>query len=783
MATTPQTDTSRPYIGMDTDQAQRCEQIRERALSFEDSIPRGERLVLYTEAYQQSEGAPEVLRRALAFTHYLRHVTARVYAEDQLAGLPQRRVLCHQGLNPHDNDWWRWVDFPEVWGAHLALRHPDLPKDCRVACQWWADQSRPVCWPGATFSPQVKAAVDAGLFTANGSPLGHALPDHNYVLRTGLRRVIETCRDNTHKAATEELRVQAQAMAMCAQAAIDYAERYARLAMEAAETAHDAEQAQHLREIAQICSRVPAEPPATFHEALQCVWVIHRLDEMEQGDACSVAHSFGRLDQYLYRYYEADLAEGRIDRAGAKTLLTELYLKLHRYYADQHIMLGGSRPDGSDGCNALTELMLEIAAEQRLLVDIGARVHSGTPEWFWRKWAAMAPLNLGNTLFGEEPVIGGLKRLGLPDEAAQEFAVVGCVEVLVPGYLPSRTLEHYFSPTKALELALNRGKCPLTGEQVGPMSVSPSGMKTMQEVWHAFAAQFCHGLGLCVEGTNLGEESHARGVWLPFQSCTYQSAVARAVDVAHGGATRNMVGVAIYNVADAADGLAAIERLVFEDQTCTMQELAQALEDDFAGYESLRQRLINDAPKYGNGDEAADKWARRIVDLYAEQLARYRNTFDEPFMPMAFAVTMQMHGDIARKTGATPNGRRAGASMAASLTPAGGMDRHGPTAAMGSVCAIDHSKLPGGTGYILELHPSALSGPDPESDLAALLKSFFDMGGSNLSVNITSPQVLRDAQQRPEEHRSLSVRVFGYSDYFVNLSEDIQEYIIAKYDR
>lgn len=765
---------------VDSGMAGRVQAMRERALSLVDSIPRGERLLLYTESFQRTEGEPEILRRAKAFTHYLCHVTVRIFPEDQLAGLPQRRVVCHQGLSPHDNEWWCFADFPEVWGSARTLKHPDLPEALREAAQWWADQDRPPAWPQGEFSEEIRRAIRTGLFNAGGSPLGHALPGHAYVLRAGLRQIAENCREGAARADEEEKRVTWEAMAICAEAAIEYAARYARLAEQLADEENDAERAAELSRMAEACRRVPAEPPRSFREALQMVWFVHRLDEMEQGDATTVAHSFGRLDQYLFPYYEQDVAAGTLTRNEAKRLLTEFYLKLYRYYSDQHIMIGGQRPDGCDGCNDLTELILEVAAEQRLLVDIGARVHEGTPDWFWKRWAEVVPLNLGHSLFGDGPIIEGLTRLGIPPEAAREYAVVGCMEVLIPGYLPSRTLEHNFSPTKCLELALNRGRCAITGEQVGPMTQAAAQMCTMDDVWEAFATQFREGLRLCVEATNLGEECFKQRVWLPFQSCTYEAAVERGLEVTHGGATRNLVGVAIYNVAHAADGLAAIEEVVFEKKACSLQELCEALQGDFAEAEGLRRRLLA-APKYGNGNPTADRWAGRIVDLYAEELAKCRNSFGEPFMPMVFAVTMQMINNLGPKTGPTPDGRHAGAPLAASLDPAAGADRNGPTAAMRSICAIDHSKLAGGTGYILELHPSALGGPDATENLASLLRTFFQMGGSNLAINLTTPETLRCAQADPERHRSLSVRVFGYSDYFVNLDRDLQEYIIAKY--
>jgi len=759
--------------------------LRERALSLESSIPRGERLRLVTESYQQTGGQAEIIRRARAFAHYLRHLPIRIFPEERLVGLPQGRAVCHQGLSPHDTEWWVGIEYPEFRLPPNAASDERIPPELRECLRWWEETRTPRSDPldASPRAEEIRKAQQTGMFIAGGSPIGHALPGHWWILQVGLGHVAEQARARIPEARDAEQRDTWEAMAIAAEAGIAYAERYADLARRMSAEAEDAALREELLEIAETCAWVPRKPPRSFREALQCIWLVHRLDEMEQGDAQPTTHCFGRLDQLLHSYYEQDLAAGVMTCEEARDALREFYLKLYRYYADQHIMLGGVKPDGRDGTNEISRVILEIAKEERLLIDIGARVHRDTPPWFWQLIAEVSQLNLGLCVFGDEAIIPGLVDLGLPLRWARDYAVVGCVETVIAGYMPSRTLEHNFNPAKCVELALNDGRCAMTAEQFGPNSGDPTSFGSMDEVWKAFAQQMRAGISLCVEATVLGEKRHLATVYLPFQSCTYPSGLKKGVEVTHGGATWNAAGAAMISVATAADSLAAAEAAVFDERTVSMAELVEALREDFEGREDLRQRLLRKAPKFGNGEQVADKWARKIVELYAAELRDYRNLFGEHFLPMVFGMPVGAAVRFAGRTGATPDGRRAGDPIAKGMAPATGADRAGPTAALRSVASCDHSLLCGGTTYILDLHSSAVRGERGTEQLTQLLRTFFEMGGSNLGVNVVRAETLREAKVHPEQYRSLSVRIFGYSDYFVNLDPELQDFLIERADK
>jgi len=762
--------------------AMRREAIRERALSLESSIPRGVRLALVTQSYRQTGGQPEIVRRAEALAHYLRSLPIRIFPEDRLVGLPQGRAVTHQGLNEHDHDWWVHADYPEYRFPLLAADHPDTPEQARQDIEWWREHrvTHPDPLNDSPRADAIRAAGGAGLFFASGSPIGHALPGLWWILQVGLGQVAAEATARAQAARDPERRDTWRAMAIAAEAGIAYAQRYAALARELAADADDPVRHDELIAIAEACAWTPRNPPRNFREALQCIWLVHRVEEMEQGDAQPTTHCFGRLDQLLFPYLERDLAAGDTTREDAKERLREFYLKLYRYYTDQHIMLGGMTPDGGDGANDISRIMLEIAAEERLLVDLGVRVHAGTPDWFWQQIAEVSALNLGLSVFGDEAIIPGLERLGIETRWARDYAIVGCVETVIAGYTPSRTLEHNLNPVKCIELCLNDGRCALTGTQIGPRTGDPSGFADIDAVWEAFAEQMRAAVDLCVEATIIGERRNLASVWLPFQSCTYPDALEQGIEVTHGGAARNVAGVALVCVANAADSLAAIEYAVFQQRLVSMAELVAALAADFEGHEPLRQRLLRAAPKYGNGIEAADRWVRRIVELYAEELSRYPNLFGEPWLPMVFGMPVGTAVMFAAKTAATPDGRRAGDPIAKGMAPMTGADRSGPTAALRSVAACDHSLLCGGTTYVLDVHSTALGGTHGAEKLAHLLRTFFAMGASNIGINVISAEALREARRDPESHRSLSVRIFGYSDYFVNLDAGIQDYLIER---
>jgi formate C-acetyltransferase len=274
---------------------------------------------------------------------------------------------------------------------------------------------------------------------------------------------------------------------------------------------------------------------------------------------------------------------------------------------------------------------------------------------------------------------------------------------------------------------------------------------------------------------------------VPFLSATMDDCVANAKDLTSGGAEINPAGVCLTGIANVADSLAAIKKLVFEERRVSMPELIDALKNDFtnvtSSHHALRQMLLNRAPKYGNGDAYVDDIAREVQLHYTRELGQYRNAFGGRFLPLIFTTNVAQVRQFGPRTGALPDGRKAKTPLANSLSPSQGRDISGPIAAMQSVTKLDHSEIPGGTSYILELYPSVIQGEDATEKLVSLLRTYFDLGGMNIAINIIDAQTLRAAQAEPNRHCSLSVRLFGYSDYFVNLDKPLQDFLIQKAER
>ncbi len=753
---------------------------RERAQTREDTVPRGLRLRLVGESYGQSEGEPAVLRRAKALAHYLRHVPIALFPEDRLAGQPQRLVLCHRGLNEKLGlGWVRNVDFPEVHGGALG-DDEGLPHELRPLLESWRGFRTIGQARAEQLSPEAKKLMRAGVFHANGLVMGHNVPGFERVFRLGLagiRREAEEAlaRLGGDRRAAEFL----QATIICCNAAAEFARRHAELAERLAEEADDPALRESYLEVAATCRRVPEHPARTFREALQALWFVHRLVEVEFGDATAVANSLGRIDQYLWPYYVADISAGRLSKDEARELLEELYFKLSRLYADQHTLVGGVGRNGADATNELSHLWLEIALEHRLLVAVGARVHRNSPESFWELCAEVSARNIGFALFNDEVIIPALCEHGIPEEAAREYCIVGCVEHVIPRVAAPRTMEFSLNLAKCLELALHNGRCALSGEQVGPQTGDAARFCTFDELLRAYHAQVAHAVNCAVEAVHAGQKLQREFLPCPFLSATLDHCVARGRDVTEGGQPLNPAGVCIVGVANVADALAALREVVFAKKRATMAEVVSALRADFCGYETLRAMLRN-APKFGNDDRRADELAREVAERYLDELAGYRTLFGDRFLPLLFGVTNAAVRQWGRKTGALPDGRRAGEPLAVSANPTQSYARRGPTAAARSVCALPCARFAGGMSYIVDLQPSDFAGEEGRAKLVAFIKAYFDMGGMNIGVNVIDAQTLRAAQREPERYASLSVRIFGYSDYFVALDRDVQEYLIAR---
>jgi formate C-acetyltransferase len=547
-----------------------------------------------------------------------------------------------------------------------------------------------------------------------------------------------------------------------------------------------------LLEIARICGKVPASPAESFHEALQSIWFLQISLHQENYEQ---ALCQGRMDQYLYPYYRRDLESGVLTEERAIELLGCLFIKLSEFVplfgenialffsgapANPAITIGGVTPEGRDAVNDLTYVILEA---KRLLKtrhpNLHARIHKGSPEEYLRRVSEVVKSGGGYpALVNDEVITPALVDKGIPIEDARDHVIIGCVEVSVPRKTFGSTDAALMSLPICLEMALSDGYCPVMLEDVGPKTGDPKGFRSMDDVVEAFRRQTAWLVEQMVAGLNALSLAHEALYPSPLLSAVIDGCMNKGKDVTAGGAVYNFTGVQGVGVADAADSLAAIDQVVFREKRATMAELLQAVEDDFDGHEDLHRHIVERVPKYGNDDDLPDSYARLAAEIFCREVAKHRNTRGGVYLP-GF-LTMTTHQGFGKFVGALPSGRKATDAFANGLAPRDGCDHKGPTACLKSVSKLDYAIATNGVAVNIKFNPEHLTGEQGTHVFGSLVKTYFELGGMHLQVNVVDRDTLLDAQENPEKHSGLAVRVAGYSAYFTDLTREVQDEIIAR---
>ena len=629
-----------------------------------------------------------------------------------------------------------------------------------------------------------------------GAVPGHLIPDYPKALRIGWKGIREEAQAIlSDPASSPDQKDLARAVILCAEAVPAFMERYAAEAERLAAAEPDPVRKAELREIARICRKVPYLPPETFPEALQALWATHML-HMAAESYPGPGVSPGRVDQYLYPYFKADIESGRLTRAEAKEWLQCWWIK-HNYVYDyqgwvgtnqginasfgQLITLGGTDAEGNDASNDLTYLMLDVIEEINLLEPKpNVRVHARTPDRLLERIVEMLAKAQGSPFLinFDENSIAGLRWQGLPEDRLWDYAPVGCLENTLQGCDRSGTVDVNLNLAKAVELTLNDGRDVATGKQIGPKTGDPRAFESFDQFFAAFKAQLKHLLEWMIRVNDMADAGRARWEPVPYMSALMEGCLQSGKDSNAGGALFNFLTVEGVALATVADSLTAVRKLVFEDKQIEMGRLLDALEANFEGHESLRQTLLNKAPKYGNDDAYADDIAREVSRFWTEEAfkhtsptgKRYRGGYLSWNYWIAYAPT----------TAATPDGRRRGQFLSNAVCPVNGADRKGPTSVIKSVGHLGLESAPNGASHTMSFSPSLLRNPEQREKLMALLRAYDKVGGTCLQVNVIDANTLREAQKHPDEYRNLLVRVTGYNAYFVGIGKEIQDEIIAR---
>jgi len=639
----------------------------------------------------------------------------------------------------------------------------------------------------------------AGLFTEfmeQRAP-GHTVADDK-IYRTGMLDLISRIKvkltelENGEDPDSAAKQDQLQAMAICAEALIRFAERHAELAEEKALVEEDSSRKAELLEIARVCRQVPANAPRNMWEALQYYWFVHLgvITELNTWDAFCP----GRLDQHLEPFYRQDLAAGNLDRERAKELLQCFWVKFNNQpappkvgitlkesgtYTDfANINLGGVKADGSDGVNDLTYLLLEVIDEMRLLQpSTNVQVSKKNPDLFIRKAGEVIRKGWGQpSVFNVEAVTQELLTQGKSLVDARCGGTSGCVETGAFGK-ESYILTGYFNLTKVLEITLNDGVDLATGKLLGLGSGKEVRFDSFDQLLEAFRHQLHHFIDIKITGNQIIEELYAKNMPAPFLSLIIDDCLENARDYNAGGSRYNTNYIQGVGIGSITDSLAALKNHVFEDQKYTLPELLAVLKNNFSGREEVRQYLIHKTPHYGNDDDYADSIMKQVFKLFYEAVNGWPSYRGGTYRINMLPTTCHVYfGSV---IGATPDGRLSGMPLSEGISPVQGADLNGPTAVIKSAAKMDHL-LTGGTLLNVKFTPQVLAGEKGLDSLVHLVRSYFRMDGHHIQFNVVDVETLRKAQQNPEAYGSLIVRVAGYSDYFNNLSEQLQNEIITR---
>jgi pyruvate formate-lyase/glycerol dehydratase family glycyl radical enzyme len=779
--------------------SERVSRLRQESL---DAVPRisTERAELMTEFYREDRGQwSEPVRRARAFGHLMARKEIYLGRGELIVGekgpapkaTPTYPELCCHSLDDLDIlDAREKIPFRVSAEARRVYEQEIIP--------FWRDRSMRDRIFGQ-MAPEWLAAYEAGVFTEfmeQRSP-GHTVLDDKIYHRGMLDFVADIDEtlarlDYLRDPAAYYKQQQLKAMRLAAQAVIEFAGRHAARARQLAAAEADSNCRAELERIAAVCSHVPAHAPRDFWEALQAYWFVHLgvTTELNPWDAFCP----GKLDQHLYPFYRRGLEDGSLTEDRARELLQCFWIKFNNQpappkvgvtaaesstYTDfAQINVGGLKADGSDGVNDVTYLILDVIEEMRLLQPSSSvQVSKKNPDRFVKRAARIIRTGFGQpSVFNSDLIVQELVRMGKSVPDARAGGSSGCVEVGAFGK-ENYNLTGYFNMPKVLELTLNNGLDPRTGQRLGPETGDSASFETFDQLFAAYRRQLDHFVDIKVRGNNVVERLYAAYMPAPFLSLLIDDCIATGRDYHDGGARYNTTYIQGVGLGTMADALTALKVHVFDRGTLSMSELLAALEADFEGQERVRQLLLNRTPRYGNDDDEADGVMRQVFEAYFGAVDGRPNTKGGHYRINLLPTTCHVYfGSVC---GASPDGRRAGTPLSEGISPVQGADRHGPTAVLRSAAKMDHART-GGTLLNQKFTPQLLADEAGLDQLVQLVRTYFRLDGHHVQFNVVDAETLRAAQQHPEQYRDLIVRVAGYSDYFCDLSQALQDEIIAR---
>ncbi len=766
-----------------------------------------ERALLITESYRETEGQPMVLRRAKALERILANMSIFIEKDQLIVGNQAGQIRAAPIFPEYSIDWVieELDQFDQRSGDVFAISEDTKEKLRGIQAFWQGKTHQEAVYADISetnMAAQRQNVIHRGGISMSGD--GHIIPNHEKVLALGYRGLQNQVRENMKRDdLTEEQRDFYQAAEISLGAAIQFARRYAELAGELAAQESDPQRKAELEQIAAVNRRIFEGKAQSFHEALQVVYYCHLIMMIESNGH---SFSFGRFDQYVYPYYQADIEAGRLTNPQALELITLFFIKLNSlnkvrpwdhtefgvgYPLYSNLMIGGMKPDGTDGTNPLTYLSLRAMDLTRLPEpNLSVRYWAGSPRALLDESARLIREGFGMpSLFADETVIPAMMSIGLPEEVARDYASMGCVEVAIPGRWGHRaTGMTYINFGKILEIVLNNGTDPASGIQLMSVNGQPGRevrFNSYDEIWEAWKKFLKFYTDLAVESDAICDRHLKVFDADPFGSSLVDSSIERGKTLKNGGGEFDFVSQSTIGTSIIGDALAVIKKLVFEDQTVSFEQLRAALDANWEGAENQKiRKLALVVPKFGNDENYVDEIVADVYDSYLDLLPGYHNArYGQG--PIGCGYTMSTSNissyvPYGMDVGATPDGRYAGQPVNEGASPCLGADKQGPTAVLKSVSKLPNKRMAGGQLLNMKFSPNVLKGDDNLEKFIALLEANRLLGNFHIQFNIVDSAELRDARLHPEKHPNLMVRVAGYCALFTSLIPEVQDAIIAR---
>ncbi|MGN1002019.1 MAG: pyruvate formate lyase family protein [Oscillospiraceae bacterium] len=764
-----------------------------------------ERAQYFKEAYEEYECEPMPIIRARALERLLTRCSTTIYEGEVIVG--------HMTSKPKggplipDVEWkWYMSEYFRDSGEREAEKVKTLTdeeekyfvellsfwKGKAINDKWWAavpddyKETRGLVWEQGGGAP------------IDGQHIAHCIPDYERVLDWGVNGLLDRVDKRMAELDLTDIEQFRQhtylrAMKISLNATVAFARRYSAEAKRLAEVETDPERKAELEKMAEVCWKVPAEPAGNFHEALQSIWFMFTAIMLE---GYGPGTGFGRMDQYMYKYYQKDLADGTFTRDQIKELISFLFIKMNETIMPSPIVSSG-KSGGRAGidlapvqlsgvtpgskfnlCEDLTALFLDAEDEVMLQEDMVFFIHSTITERLLVRALQVAKKGKGKIKFvPQETVILQQMNAGKSADEAANAALTACFLRTVPG-ISHDVGGDFFNVPMILELALNNGVCRDNGRQIGPRTGDAKTFESYEDVWKAFETQLAANLKPSITAMALYMKMSGEMLPNPLLSSLYDGCIEKGTDVIDGGTRYSSISVWCSGIPTAGDSLAALKKVVFEDKKLTMTQVMDAIDHNFEGYEDV-QHLLAAAPKYGNDIDFVDNIVNDVLVRVCDECMKYRCHGNRLFTGAAGGITSNI--SLGWRTGATPDGRRAGEPFSeGGISPYQGKNVSGVTATMRSVCKMNYAKAIGGSVCNIKFDPEDLEDPKKLWKLADLLRLYDSLGGDIIQFNFIDNETLRKAMEDPEKYRDLLVRVATYSAYFVNLSKAVQEEIVSR---